>query len=91
MHEEISMLLNAVQKYLKQHHERHASDRQKREEKRREKKQAWIMFVYNFVLQCEGLQLTAALQRSKRVMPLAVVLNTNGFAYYKIKRHGRRS
>ena len=80
MHEEISMLLNAVQEYSKQHHERHASQMKKREEKRREKKQARIKFVYNFVLQCEGVQLTAALKQSKRVMPLAVMLNTNEFS-----------
>ena len=37
------------------------------------------MFVYNFVKKAKP-QLPAALQRSKRVMPLAVVLNTNGFS-----------
>ena len=80
MHEEIAMLLNAFTEYAKEHRRRHLSRKKRKKEKQRNKKLAWIEFVYNYVLECDGLEVSAALERTKRTAPLAIVLNTNAFS-----------
>ena len=67
-------------KNTRKHRRMHLSSKKKREEKRRKRLVPWIEFVYNFVLECEGLTLIAAIDRTKRTAPLSVTLNTNAFS-----------